>query len=120
MYRAKVRAGQADPRSSILPADLEELLRYGRILDRRPAELNGDSICMVLIENLLRVRTRSGRTAALRANSAQRVLEQRRKRRNIVLKARQLGVTTWTAARFFVRTITRPGTLTLQVAHTQQ
>jgi hypothetical protein len=31
-----------------------------------------------------------------------------------------MGMTTWTAARFFLKTITRPGTLTLQVAHTQQ
>ncbi len=29
-------------------------------------------------------------------------------------------MTTWTAARFFLRTITQPGTLTLQVAHTQE
>ena len=31
-----------------------------------------------------------------------------------------MGLTTWAAARFFLRTITRPGTLTLQVAHTQE
>jgi hypothetical protein len=37
-----------------------------------------------------------------------------------VLKARQMGISTWVAARFFVRTITRPGTLTLQVAHTRE
>jgi hypothetical protein len=30
-----------------------------------------------------------------------------------------MGITTWVAARFFLRTITMPGTLTLQVAHTQ-
>jgi hypothetical protein len=41
-------------------------------------------------------------------------------RRNIVLKARQLGITTYVAARFFVQTITRPGTLTVQVAHDQR
>jgi hypothetical protein len=37
-----------------------------------------------------------------------------------VLKARQVGLTTWVAARFFLRTITHPGTLTLEVAHTQE
>jgi hypothetical protein len=37
-----------------------------------------------------------------------------------VLKARQMGLTTWAAARFFLRTITQPGTLTLQVAHSQE
>ena len=31
-----------------------------------------------------------------------------------------MGLTTWTAARFFLKTITQPGTLTLQVAHTQE
>jgi hypothetical protein len=31
-----------------------------------------------------------------------------------------MGLTTWTAGRFFLKTITRPGTLTLQVAHTQE
>jgi len=36
------------------------------------------------------------------------------------LKARQMGMTTWAAARFFLRTITQPGTLTLEVAHTQE
>jgi hypothetical protein len=43
-----------------------------------------------------------------------------RGQRNIVLKARQLGLTTWAATRFFLKTITRPGTLTVQVAHTQE
>jgi Terminase RNaseH-like domain len=37
-----------------------------------------------------------------------------------VLKARQMGISTWVAARFFLSTITRPGTLTVQVAHTQE
>jgi hypothetical protein len=37
-----------------------------------------------------------------------------------VLKARQMGLTTWTAARFFLKTITQPGTMTVQVAHTQE
>ena len=37
-----------------------------------------------------------------------------------MLKARQMGITTWVSARFFLRTITRPGTLTLQVAHTRE
>jgi hypothetical protein len=34
-----------------------------------------------------------------------------------VLKARQVGITTYVAARFFIQTITHPGTLTVQVAH---
>jgi hypothetical protein len=75
---------------------------------------------MALAEQLLRVRTREGRTAPLRANAAQRAFERRRGERNIVLKARQMGLTTWAAARFFLKTITQPGTLTLEVAHTQE
>ena len=31
-----------------------------------------------------------------------------------------MGVTTWVAARFFLKTITRPNVLTVQVAHTQE
>ena len=72
-----------------------------------------------LAEMLLKVRTREGKIQPLRANPAQRLFEARRGRQNIVLKARQMGITTWIAGRFFLRTITEPGTLTLQVAHTQ-
>ena len=50
----------------------------------------------------------------------QKEFEKRRGQRNIVLKARQMGLTTWVAARFFLKTITQPGTLTLEVAHTQE
>ena len=75
---------------------------------------------MGLAEKLLLVRTREGRAAPLKANAAQRAFERRRGERNIVLKARQMGLTTWAAARFFLKTITRPGTLTLEVAHTQE
>jgi hypothetical protein len=75
---------------------------------------------MALAEKLLFVRTRAGRTAQLKANAVQRAFERRRGERNIVLKARQMGLTTWAAARFFLKTITQPGTLTLEVAHTQE
>ena len=97
-----------------------ELERFGRILDQRPTLLRGPTVGMALAEKLLLVRTREGRTAPLKANLAQREFEQRRGDRNIVLKARQMGLTTWAAARFFLKTITRPGTLTLEVAHTQE
>jgi hypothetical protein len=98
----------------------EELEGLGRILDQRPASLRGRTVAMALAETLLLVRTREGRPAHLRANAAQRAFERRRGQRNIVLKARQMGMTTWAAARFFLKTITRPGTLTLQVAHSQE
>jgi hypothetical protein len=97
-----------------------DLERLGRILDRRPASLKGQSVAMLLAERLLMVRKRDGTSAPLIANGAQQAFEARRGNRNIILKARQMGMTTWTAARFFLKTITRPGTLTLQVAHTQE
>ena len=100
--------------------DREELEQYGRMLDRRPASLRGETVGMMLAERLLLVRTRGRRPAWLRANAAQREFERRRGERNIVLKARQMGMTTWAAARFFLKTITQPGTLTLEVAHTQE
>jgi hypothetical protein len=101
-------------------ASCEDMALLGRILDRRPRSLGGQTIAMAVTEKLLLVRTRGGWTAPLKANAVQRAFERRRGERNIVLKARQLGMTTWTAGRFFLKTITRPGTLTLQVAHTQE
>jgi len=98
----------------------EELVGFGAILDRRPASLKGITVMMALAAQMLRVRTREGPTEPLRLNAVQRAFELRRGQRNIVLKSRQIGMTTWAAARFFLRTITRPGTLTLQVAQTQE
>jgi hypothetical protein len=98
----------------------DELERFGRILDQRPVRLEGITVGMALAEQLLMVRTREGSTEPLKANAVQREFERRRGERNIVLKARQMGLTTWVAARFFLKTITQPGTLTLEVAHTQE
>ena len=98
----------------------KELKDFGRILDKRPGSLDGSTAGMALAEALLVVRTREGRPAKLKANAVQEEFEQRRGQRNIVLKARQMGLTTWVAARFFLKTITQPGTLTLEVAHTQE
>ncbi len=98
--------------------DERTLIDFGRVLDYRPEQLDGRTVGMELAERMLRVRTRSGKIAPLKANEVQEEFERNRGQRNIVLKARQLGLTTWTAARFFVKTITQPGTLTLQVAHT--
>jgi hypothetical protein len=97
-----------------------ELELFGGILDYHPVSLRGRTVLMELTEKLLQVRTREGRTAPLKPNKAQMMFERRRGERNIVLKARQMGLTTWAAARFFLKTITRPGTLTLEVAHSQE
>jgi len=68
----------------------------------------------------LQIRAKNGRLRKLTLNRAQQDLERTSTSRNIVLKARQLGVTTYVAARFFVNCITREGTLSVQVAHDQR
>ncbi len=73
-----------------------------------------------LTQDLIRIRDRSGRMRRLRANPAQMAFEAKRGQHNVVLKARQMGMTTWIAGRFFLRTIFRPGTTTLLVAHTRE
>jgi hypothetical protein len=100
--------------------DRSDLECLGKALDHHPASLRGSVAGIALAERLLVVRTREGRPGKLKANEAQRAFEKKRGQRNIVLKARQMGLTTWVAARFFLKTITQPGTLTLEVAHTQE
>lgn len=73
-----------------------------------------------LVRDLLRIRNRSGEHVRLEPNRAQREFEKARAQRNIVLKARQMGISTWVSGRFFLKTITKTGTLTVQVAHTQE
>jgi hypothetical protein len=97
------------------------LVLLGQQMDRegeRP--WGGERLGTFLAERLLRVRTKDGSIEPLRANRAQREFELRRGQRNIVLKARQMGISTWVAGRMFLRTLLRPGTLTLQVAHNQR
>ena len=74
----------------------------------------------MLAASLLSIRNKRGRLVKLETNPAQREFESKCGAKNIVLKARQMGISTWVAARFFLSTITRPGTLTVQVAHTQE
>ncbi len=102
------------------PGDLEELLAAGTMLDRRPPALGGLAFRDVVAAALLRIRDRQGQLVDLRANRAQREFARHAGSRSIVLKARQLGITTYVAARFFASTITRPGVLTVQVAHDQR
>jgi len=100
--------------------EVDELLGLGRILDDRPAGLQGDTVAMWMARSLLQIRDRDGTQRALAPNAAQRLFEGRRGRNNIVLKARQMGMTTWIAGRFFLKTITKRGVLTVQVAQTQE
>lgn len=73
-----------------------------------------------LMVRLLKIRDKRGRLQPFLMNAAQREYWNTAAKRNIVLKARQLGITTYVAARFFLNCITRPGTLCVQVAHDQR
>ncbi len=97
----------------------EDLLLLGRELDT-PMESSGEALTHYLAHSALRIRGRDGQSVPLVANRVQREFEKRRGQSNIVLKARQLGISTWIAARFFLKTALIPGTLTVQVAHTQE
>lgn len=100
--------------------DVRDLLWLGGRLDERLQLFGGDTYAVALAGALLRVRDREGLERGLVANAAQRAFERRRGRRNIVLKARQMGITTWIAGRFFLKTVTARGVLTVQVAHTRE
>lgn len=93
---------------------VEDLLEYGRAIKEHPARI------FDIAGKLLKVRDREGIVRPLRANRVQREFERRRGQRNIVLKARQMGISTWIAARFFLKTITARGVMTVQVAHTRE
>jgi hypothetical protein len=103
-----------------LQQELAGLLELGRTLRQDARGDDGESCTIHAAKRLLRVRDRSGNIRPLIANAAQRAFERECSRRNIVLKARQMGMTTWIAARMFLRTITQPGVLTVQVAHTRE
>lgn len=92
----------------------EDLVRLGAILDA------GEEPALELTEKVLQIRNRLGKCVGLAANKAQRQYATEARQRNIILKARQMGVTSWIAGRFFLKTITHPGTVTVQVAHTQE
>jgi hypothetical protein len=96
------------------PWDVEELLKLGRLMEAQPAAL------MRVAKNWLRIRDREGMERPLRANAVQRAFEREYGKQNIVLKARQMGITTWVAGRFFLKTITARGVMTVQVAQTRE
>jgi hypothetical protein len=69
---------------------------------------------------LLKIRTKNSNQTFFRLNRAQREYSFRCSNRNVVLKARQVGITTYIAARFFVQTITQRGTMSMQVTQDRQ
>ena len=108
--------------------DARSLLRLGRSLERRvgrglepetPAA-RALGLGALLADRLLVVRGRDGTLKRLRPNPAQQEFERRRGQRNIILKARQMGITTWIAGQYFLRTICARGVLSVQVAHTRE
>ncbi len=94
--------------------DLTVVEQFGPYLDQIEGS---ETVRDLLIRKLLRIRTKQGRVRFLKLNRVQKEYSAKCTKRNIVLKARQVGITTYVAARFFIQTITRPGTLTVQVAH---
>jgi hypothetical protein len=98
---------------------LEELLEWGKHFDQRLCP-NREVTSVWLARHLLRIRNRSGQESVLIANSVQAQFVRDRRRQNIVVKARQMGITTWVSGRFFLKTITARGVLTVQVAQTRE
>ncbi len=101
-------------------ADEDGLVRIGQELGLARQREGKRQGMILLAERLLWVRDREGKARRLRANAVQHQFEQRRGRLNIVLKARQMGLTTWIAGRFLLKTLTQRGVLTVQVAHTRE
>lgn len=100
------------------PENLGELLELGQQL--RLSHNRNSDLLAIAAEDLLRIRNRGGNEVPLLPNKAQREFERTRGDTNIILKARQMGMTTWIAGRFFLKTITAPGVLTVQVAQTRE
>jgi hypothetical protein len=109
-----------DPREDTEVYSLDDLLSMGKNLRVDRLGGNGGTHGYFLAKRLLRVRDRNGQTKRLKANAAQQLFEEKRGQRNIVLKARQMGITTWIAGRFFLKTITAHGVLSVQVAQTRE
>ena len=97
--------------------DLRLVEQFGPFLESRVGEF---TVRDVLIRKLLKIRAKKGGLKYLQMNRTQQEYSRKCSKRNIVLKARQVGITTYIAARFFLQTITQPGTLTVQVAHSDE
>ena len=100
--------------------DEENLHAFGEGFEGARSQEDAESLGLYLAARLLRVRDRRGELQPLRANPVQRMFDRRKRSANIVLKARQMGITTWVAGQFFLKTIARRGVLSVQVAHTRE
>jgi hypothetical protein len=72
------------------------------------------------IEECLKIRTKTTNRTNFRLNQTQRMYSSTCSNRNVVLKARQVGITTYIAARFFAQTITQGGILSMQVTQSRE
>jgi hypothetical protein len=72
------------------------------------------------IEDVLKIRAKTVSRAFLLLNPTQRKYSSSCTKRNVVLKARQVGITTYIAARFFTQTITQGGILSMQVTQSRE
>ncbi len=110
--------------SKDLPVTREQLEEWGKHLpDTIAADRGfwgGETACLASIEHCLKIRGKDKHVNPVHFNRVQREVDRHAGKRNIVLKARQVGITTYVAARFFLRTMLQPGTLSVQVAHDQQ
>jgi hypothetical protein len=116
--------GVAAVTPKLTPEYLEEL---GQKLDElrkglRPGREDTERDCF--IEEFLKIRTKTANRACFRLNRAQEeyswVCWKQKAKKNVVLKARQVGITTYIAARFFTQTIAQPGTLSMQVTQDRE
>ena len=80
---------------------MDKWMDLGRRVDLRPDVFAG----VEAAKELLRIRDKHGEVVPLVANRAQREFEKQAGRSNIVLKARQMGLTTWIAGRFLLKSI---------------
>jgi len=101
-----------------MDSDVSWLVELGHRLDEK--NLEGATLRELLMRGWLKIRNKQGQLAPFVLNRAQVEFGNAYGRKNIVLKARQLGISTHVAGRFFLNTITKPGTLTVQVAHDQR
>jgi hypothetical protein len=99
---------------------LAYLMEQGKRLHEAESTEAGREVRRELAKELLKIRNRSGEHVKLVPNRAQCGFEAKRGQRNIVLKARQMGISTWISGSFFLKTITGKGTLTVQVVHTRE
>ena len=110
--------------SKELPVTREQAEEWGKHQDDRIAAdshlWRGETGRLASIEHCLKIRGKDKHVNLVHFNRVQREVDRNAGKRNIVLKARQMGVTTYVAARFFLRTMLQPGTLTVQVTHDQQ